>query len=55
MITPVVMAGGTGFRLWPLSRQLNLKQFLKLCGDETLLQQILARLDGSDVNAPVII
>ena len=30
MIHPVVMAGGTGSRLWPMSRQLNPKQFLKL-------------------------
>lgn len=55
MITPVVLAGGTGSRLWPLSRQMNPKQFLKLCGDETLLQQTLARFNGLDVTAPVII
>ncbi|MCK2150072.1 mannose-1-phosphate guanylyltransferase/mannose-6-phosphate isomerase [Marinobacter alexandrii] len=55
MITPVVMAGGTGSRLWPLSRQLNPKQFLKLCGEPTLLQQTLARLKGLDVTAPSII
>lgn len=55
MITPVVLAGGTGSRLWPLSRQMNPKQFLKLCGDETLLQQTLARFNGLDVTAPAII
>ncbi len=55
MLTPVVMAGGTGSRLWPLSRQLNPKQFLKLCGDSTLLQQTLARFEGLEVSAPVII
>jgi mannose-1-phosphate guanylyltransferase len=55
MLTPVVMAGGTGSRLWPLSRQLNPKQFLKLCGDSTLLQQTFARLEGLEVSAPVII
>lgn len=55
MLTPVVMAGGTGSRLWPLSRQLNPKQFLKLCGDTTLLQQTLARLQGLEVTAPAII
>jgi mannose-1-phosphate guanylyltransferase len=55
MLTPVVMAGGTGSRLWPLSRQLNPKQFLKLCGDTTLLQQTLARLDGLEITAPSII
>lgn len=55
MITPVVMAGGTGSRLWPLSRQLNPKQFLKLCGETTLLQQTLARLEGLETTAPTII
>ncbi len=39
MICPVVMAGGTGSRLWPLSRQLNPKQFLALTDDnKTMLQ-----------------
>lgn len=55
MIVPVIMAGGTGSRLWPLSRQLHPKQFLKLCGDSTLLQQTLARLNGLDTAAPLII
>lgn len=55
MLTPVVMAGGTGSRLWPLSRQLNPKQFLKLCGDSSLLQQTIARLEGLEVSAPTII
>lgn len=55
MILPVIMAGGTGSRLWPLSRQLNPKQFLKLCGDSTLLQQTLSRLDGLHTAAPSII
>lgn len=55
MILPVIMAGGTGSRLWPLSRQLNPKQFLKLCGDSTLLQQTLSRLDGLHTSAPSII
>jgi len=55
MITPVIMAGGTGSRLWPLSRQLNPKQFLSLCGEQTLLQQTLARLKGLDVASPAII
>lgn len=52
---PVIMAGGSGSRLWPLSRQLNPKQFLKLCGDSTLLQQTLSRLEGLDTLPPVII
>ncbi|EER6412119.1 TPA: nucleotidyl transferase, partial [Escherichia coli] len=36
-IIAVVMAGGTGSRLWPLSRELYPKQFLQLSGDNTLL------------------
>jgi len=55
VILPVIMAGGTGSRLWPLSRQLNPKQFLKLCGESTLLQQTLSRLDGLHTSAPSII
>jgi len=55
MVLPVIIAGGTGSRLWPLSRQLNPKQFLKLCGDTTFLQQTLSRLAGLDTAAPAII
>ena len=55
MFLPVIMAGGTGSRLWPLSRQLNPKQLLKLCGDSTLLQQTLSRLAGLETASPVII
>lgn len=55
MILPVIMAGGSGSRLWPLSRQLNPKQFLQLCGDATLLQQTLARLEGLETTPPSII
>jgi mannose-1-phosphate guanylyltransferase len=49
------MAGGSGSRLWPLSRQLNPKQFLKLCGESTLLQQTLWRLNGLETAPPSII
>jgi mannose-1-phosphate guanylyltransferase len=55
MILPIIMAGGNGSRLWPLSRQLNPKQFLKLCGDSTLLQHTISRLDGLEASAPAII
>ena len=54
-ITPIIMAGGSGSRLWPLSRQLRPKQFLDLLGSESLLQQTLARLDGLNVTDPVVI
>lgn len=55
MIVPIVMAGGTGSRLWPLSRQLNPKQFLRLCGNTTLLQQTVTRLGGLETDVPTII
>lgn len=56
MIKPVIMAGGTGSRLWPLSRQLNPKQFLALTDQHsTMLQQTVSRLRGLDVGVPVVI
>ncbi len=56
MFVPVILSGGTGSRLWPLSRQLNPKQFLALTDDHsTMLQQTVSRLRGLDVGAPVVI
>lgn len=49
------MAGGTGSRLWPLSRELYPKQFLKVTGTDSMLQQTFARLKGLDYRAPVLI
>ncbi|PLK88793.1 mannose-1-phosphate guanylyltransferase/mannose-6-phosphate isomerase, partial [Klebsiella pneumoniae] len=46
MIVPVIMAGGTGSRLWPMSRELYPKQFLRLNGDQSMLQDTVCRLDG---------
>lgn len=42
-ITPIILCGGSGSRLWPLSRQHYPKQFLKLVGDKTLFQQSIDR------------
>ena len=47
-ILPVVMAGGSGTRLWPLSRSLYPKQFLSLVDDASLLQGTLLRLENLD-------
>jgi mannose-1-phosphate guanylyltransferase/mannose-6-phosphate isomerase len=55
MITPVIMAGGTGTRLWPLSRELYPKQFLTIADNESMLQQTVARLSGMEHGAPVLI
>lgn len=45
-IVPVILCGGSGTRLWPLSRESYPKQFLPLVGEQTLFQQTLLRLDG---------
>lgn len=56
MFLPVIMAGGSGTRLWPLSRQLNPKQFLPLVdADMTMLQATIKRLDGLEHGAPRLI
>ncbi|MFB5743698.1 mannose-1-phosphate guanylyltransferase/mannose-6-phosphate isomerase [Cedecea sp. S5-13] len=55
MILPVVMAGGTGSRLWPLSRTLYPKQFLSLTSDSSMLQETINRLDGLEHENPLII
>jgi len=55
MILPVIMAGGTGSRLWPLSRALYPKQFLKLNGSGTMLQNTVKRLEGLDCVEPMLI
>ncbi|MGH8266198.1 MAG: sugar phosphate nucleotidyltransferase, partial [Steroidobacteraceae bacterium] len=55
MLTPVILSGGAGTRLWPLSRELYPKQLLALTGARTMLQQTALRLEGLDAAAPVIV
>lgn len=56
MIIPVILSGGSGTRLWPLSRKLYPKQLLPLVGDNTMLQDTLARLEGIDgLAAPLVV
>ncbi|TBL73551.1 mannose-1-phosphate guanylyltransferase/mannose-6-phosphate isomerase [Obesumbacterium proteus] len=55
MIQPIIMAGGTGSRLWPLSRTLHPKQFLSLISPNTMLQDTVSRLDGIAHDDPIII
>jgi mannose-1-phosphate guanylyltransferase/mannose-6-phosphate isomerase len=53
---PVILAGGSGTRLWPLSREYYPKQFLALTGQRSMLQETLRRLDGfRDVASPIIV
>ena len=54
-ITPVILCGGSGTRLWPLSRKSYPKQFVPLVGDITLFQSSAQRLSGPFFNAPVIV
>jgi mannose-1-phosphate guanylyltransferase/mannose-6-phosphate isomerase len=54
-ITPVILSGGMGTRLWPLSRELYPKQLLPLVGERTMLQETLHRLAGVDTAAPIIV
>ena len=56
MIFPVVLSGGSGSRLWPLSRTLLPKQFLPLVSDRTMLQETLLRLGGiAGLGNPVLV
>ena len=55
MLTPVILSGGAGTRLWPLSRELYPKQLLALTGERTLLQQTALRLEGLAAGAPVVV
>lgn len=50
-IKAVIMAGGFGTRLWPLSRATHPKQFLALNGDETMLQATVNRLSGLNIES----
>lgn len=55
MLLPIIMAGGTGSRLWPMSRELYPKQFLRLYGENSMLQETISRLTGLEVNDPMVI
>ena len=46
LLVPVVLSGGSGTRLWPVSREKHPKQLQPLLGGETLLQETLRRLQG---------
>ena len=54
-ITPVLLCGGSGTRLWPLSRKSYPKQFTQLVGEESLFQASARRLSGVGYDAPLVI
>ena len=55
MLQPVILAGGSGTRLWPLSRQLYPKQFLALTGNKTMLELTVDRLADLNCAPPIIV
>jgi len=52
LLQPVILSGGSGTRLWPLSREAYPKQFLPLTSEHTMLQETVRRLDGLDSEHP---
>ncbi len=55
-ITPVILSGGSGTRLWPISRQLNPKQFLDFFGEKTLFSQTVLRTKNNEFfNHPIAV
>ena len=55
LIHPVLLCGGSGTRLWPLSRKSHPKQFVKLMGEESLFQSSARRLSGAGFAAPSVV
>jgi len=54
-ITPLILSGGSGTRLWPLSRRALPKQLLSLAGKHTLIQETVARVQGDGFAPPLVI
>ena len=52
---PVLLCGGVGSRLWPVSREARPKQYLNLIGEQSMFQQTLGRLDGLPVATPIVV
>lgn len=52
-IIPLILSGGAGTRLWPLSTENSPKQLLKLTSDKTMIQETLLRLTGLDIGTPI--
>jgi mannose-1-phosphate guanylyltransferase/mannose-6-phosphate isomerase len=54
-IYPVILSGGSGTRLWPMSRRALPKQFLPLVSDRSMLQDTCARLSGLETAGPLVV
>lgn len=54
-LVPVILAGGSGTRLWPMSRKHYAKQYLALAGSKTMLQETLERVSSLDQGTPLIV
>jgi mannose-1-phosphate guanylyltransferase len=54
-IVPVILSGGSGTRLWPMSTAANPKQLLALTADETMLQLTARRTEGQRFSAPIVV
>ena len=54
-LIPVILSGGSGTRLWPMSREAYPKQFLPLLGDQSLLQATVQRLQGLEASPPLLV
>ena len=54
-IQPIILSGGSGTRLWPLSRKMRPKQFLNLHGETSMFSDTLQRVQGSNFAAPTIV
>jgi mannose-1-phosphate guanylyltransferase/mannose-6-phosphate isomerase len=55
VLVPIILSGGAGTRLWPLSRELYPKQLLNLVGEQTMLQDTVTRLAGLEIEDPIVV
>ena len=54
-IVPIILTGGSGSRLWPLSRKTYAKQYIKLFDNQTLFQKTVLRYSNKSYHPPVIV
>ena len=54
-IIPVILSGGSGTRLWPLSRADYPKQLIPLAGEKTMIQQTIERVQGLNTASPIVV